>query len=81
MPYFKLKETAPIVEKIRKVEELMFELGLSMDVRSGGQLVFKGESGTEVEYRDIEQYGDSFQVTTEFPAQFETKIIMYKEEE
>lgn len=79
----RLKETCPLVQRIRQLETLALELGLTLSCRCyDGQLLIRDErSGHELEYRDLDQGGSGDDGTTnEFPWHFDTKIILTEDE-
>lgn len=80
MAQYRLKESHPTVQKVRKLEKLADELGLTITPSFNGQLVISDSDGIEYEYRDIEQGLYSYDVTTEFPYPFETKLVFEKED-
>jgi len=77
----KLKETSSLAERIRKVEDLCRELGLTIDAsRYDHNVCIDDEhTGLRVEYRDIEQRVSSGSSTTHFPWDTETHLLVSDE--
>ena len=82
MSVYRLKEEHPVAQKVRKLEDLADELGLTIDIGWGDQIVIQdNETGQNYKYKDIEQSFDSHDSTSSFPYGMETKLIYSDEEE
>jgi len=81
MAYYKLKEEHPVTQKVRKLEQLMDDMGLQITVGHNDQLIIRSDETNEYyEYRDIEQSVTDYQTTVEFPAAFETKLVVERDD-
>lgn len=66
-----LKEENDIVKKIRKLEEYLDEIGLSIIREYNGLSIYDIETGINYRYLDAE---DIYEYPEEFPYTLETKI-------
>jgi hypothetical protein len=76
MIQYKLKENHPFAIKVRKLEDLMNELGIRIEVNYQGQIILTDTNeGIDYQYKDIEQSYYSQEITNSFPYMFETKLV------
>jgi len=77
-----LKETSPLAKRIRQLEALALELGLTLNCdRYDHQIrIHDTKTGLTVEYRDLEQGINSGDSTTNFPHDTETHIVVREED-
>lgn len=73
----RLNENHPTMIKIRKLEQLASELGITLSVGYDQQIRLTDDDcpDKEFQYRDVEQSFYGRETTTTFPYHCETKII------
>lgn len=79
MSYVKLTEEHPTTKKIRELEHIMDEMGLSVGVTFDQQLtIHDRETGETLWYMDSELSVGGYESTSDFPCPFETKLVKEK---
>lgn len=68
----KLTEQHPFAKKVRQIENLCFELGITINYEYNG-IYLTDESGNEYQYRDVEDFESNCK---NFPHMTETKLVI-----
>lgn len=79
MAVFRLKDEHPTYKKVRQLEKLAMDLGLTIQVEMGQILIIDSQEHITVQYRDAEQATSGWDTTDSFPYSFETKLTFVKD--
>lgn len=74
MKTYKLKENHPTLEKVRRIEDLMRELDVTISFGSNRLFLTDNNSCESYDYVDVESNETGY----ESPSSFETKLIFEK---